>query len=99
MAKYQTRLASLDEKIARPLRRRHVGADTSARLAELYDTEIGRDTISRVTDALLEDIAVWRSGPLDRVYPIVYALSGCNARGQPRSRPQGLRSDNDALRR
>ena len=35
-------------------------------------TEIGRDTISRVTDAVLEDVAAWRTRPLEAVYPIVY---------------------------
>jgi putative transposase len=46
--------------------------DISAHLSELYATEIGRDTISRITDAVLEDVAARRSRPLDRVYPIVY---------------------------
>ena len=41
-------------------------------MTELYDVEIGRDTISRVTDAVLEDVAAWRTRPLERVYPIVY---------------------------
>ena len=30
--------------------------DVSQHLSELYGTEIGRDTISRITDAVLEDI-------------------------------------------
>jgi putative transposase len=46
--------------------------DIAAHLRDLYDVEIGRDTISRVTDAVLDDIAAWRSRPLERVYPIVY---------------------------
>src|SRR4029078_12912887 len=46
--------------------------DISAHLAELYGVDVGRDTISRVTDAVLEDVAQWRSRALDRVYPIVY---------------------------
>jgi putative transposase len=33
---------------------------------------IGRDTISRVTDAVLDDVAAWRSRPLDEIYAIVY---------------------------
>ena len=41
-------------------------------VSELYGTEIGRDTVSRVTDAGLEDIAAWRTRPLAAVYPIVY---------------------------
>ena len=46
--------------------------DISAHLADLYGVEVGRDTISRVTDAVLEDVAAWRTRPLDPVYPIVY---------------------------
>jgi putative transposase len=40
-------------------------------LSDLYGTEIGRDTISRVTDAVLEDIQTWRTRSLAAVYPIV----------------------------
>src|SRR5215210_3874316 len=46
--------------------------DIAAHLQGLYGVAVGRDTISRVTDAVLEDIADWRSRPLERVYPIVY---------------------------
>ena len=34
--------------------------------------QIGRDTISRVTDAILEDVQAWRTRPLERVYAIAY---------------------------
>jgi putative transposase len=46
--------------------------DIQAHLAELYGLDIGRDQISRITDAVLEDIDAWRSRPLDAVYPVVY---------------------------
>jgi putative transposase len=46
--------------------------DISGHLSELYGTEIGRDTISNITDAVLEDVAAWRTRPLEQVYPIVY---------------------------
>src|SRR5215218_5630166 len=42
------------------------------RQRRLYGVQVGRDTISRVTDAVLQDIAAWRSRPLEGVYPIVY---------------------------
>jgi putative transposase len=72
VGKRQTRLAGLDDKILGLYAGGMTVRDISAHLAELYGVEIGRDTISRVTDAVLEDIAAWRSRPLDRVYPIVY---------------------------
>jgi len=72
VAKRQTRLAGLDEKVLGLYAGGMSVRDISAHLSELYATEIGRDTISRVTDAVLEDVAAWRSRPLDAVYPIVY---------------------------
>jgi putative transposase len=72
VAKRQTRLAGLDDKILGLYAGGMTVRDISAHLAELYDVDIGRDTISNVTDAVLEDIAAWRTRPLERVYPIVY---------------------------
>jgi putative transposase len=70
--KRQTRLAGLDEKVLGLYAGGMSVRDISHHLSELYATEIGRDTISRITDAVLEDVAAWRSRPLERVYPIVY---------------------------
>jgi transposase-like protein len=72
VAKRQTRLAGLDEKILGLYAGGMSVRDISQHLSELYATEIGRDTISRITDAVLEDVQAWRSRPLDPVYPIVY---------------------------
>jgi transposase-like protein len=72
VAKRQTRLAGLDDKILGLYAGGMTVRDISAHLSELYGVEIGRDTISRVTDAVLEDVAAWRTRPLDSVYPIVY---------------------------
>ena len=35
-------------------------------------TELSHDTISRATDAVLEEVKAWQSRPLDALYPIVY---------------------------
>jgi putative transposase len=72
VAKRQTRLAGLDERVLDLYAGGMSTRDIAAHLRRLYRVEIGRDTISRVTDAVLEDIAAWRSRPLERVYPIVY---------------------------
>jgi putative transposase len=70
--KRQTRLAGLDEKVLGLYAGGMTVRDISSHLSELYGTEIGRDTISRITDAVLEDVAAWRTRPLEAVYPIVY---------------------------
>jgi transposase-like protein len=72
VAKRQTRLAGLDEKILGLYAGGMTVRDISSHLSELYGTEIGRDSISRITDAVLDDVAAWRTRPLDPVYPIVY---------------------------
>jgi putative transposase len=72
IGKRQTRLAGLDEKILALYAGGMSVRDIAAHLSDLYDVEIGRDTISRITDAVLEDVEAWRSRPLEQVYPIVY---------------------------
>lgn len=72
VAKRQTRLAGLDERILDMYAGGMSVRDIEAHLASLYRVEIGRDTISRVTDRVVEEIAAWRARPLDAIYPIVY---------------------------
>jgi putative transposase len=70
--KRQTRLAGLDERVLDLYAGGMSVRDIAAHLSGLYGVEVGRDTISRVTDAVLEDVAAWRTRPLEPVYPIVY---------------------------
>ena len=72
VAKRQTRLAGLDDKILGLYAGGMTVRDISAHLADLYGVQIGRDTISNITDAVLADVEAWRTRPLDEVYPIVY---------------------------
>ena len=72
VGKRQTRLAGLDEKILALYGGGMSVRDIAGHLQDLYGVEIARDTISRVTDAVLEDVAAWRTRPLEAVYPIVY---------------------------
>jgi hypothetical protein len=55
VGKGQTRLAGLDDRILDLYAGGLSTRDISAHLAELYGVEIGRDTISRVTAAVMED--------------------------------------------
>src|SRR3954468_8149683 len=70
--KRQTRLAGLDEKVLGLYAGGMTVRDISHHLSELYATELSPDTISRITDAVLDDVAAWRTRPLESVYPIVY---------------------------
>jgi transposase-like protein len=70
--KRQTRLAGLDDRVLDMYAGGMSVRDIAAHLQGLYGVDVGRDTISRVTDAVLEDVQAWRTRPLDAVYPIVY---------------------------
>jgi putative transposase len=72
VAKGQTRLAGLDDRILDLYGGGLSTRDIAEHLTELYGIDIGRDTISRVTSAVLDDVKAWQTRPLERVYPIVY---------------------------
>ena len=72
VGKRQTRLGGLDERVLDLYAGGLSTRDIADHLRRLYGVQVGRDTISRVTDAVLEDIAAWRARPLEAVYPIVY---------------------------
>jgi transposase-like protein len=44
----------------------------SAQLAEVYGADVSKETISKITDAVLEEMTGWLHRPLDRVYPMVF---------------------------
>jgi transposase-like protein len=45
--------------------------DIQAHLAEIYDTDISRETISKITDAIVEDMTAWQNRPLDPLYAVL----------------------------
>jgi len=46
--------------------------DIEHHLVRTLGTEVSRDTISNITDAVLEEVAAWQTRPLDAVYPVVF---------------------------
>jgi putative transposase len=47
-------------------------AEIAAHLAEVYGAEVSKQTISAITDRVLDGMAAWQSRPLDRVYPVIF---------------------------
>ena len=43
-----------------------------ATFKEMYDADVSATQISKVTDAVIDQVTVWQSRPLETVYPIVY---------------------------
>jgi putative transposase len=46
--------------------------DIQHHLARTLGTELSHDTISTITDAVLEEVKAWQSRPLEEIYPIIY---------------------------
>jgi Transposase, Mutator family len=46
--------------------------DIQAHLERTLGTELSHETISNITDAVLEQVKAWQARPLEAVYPIVY---------------------------
>src|SRR3954465_634749 len=70
--KGQRRFEGFDEKILALYSRGLSTRDIEAHLAEIYGVKVGRDLISRVTDAVVEDVREWQQRPLDDVYPVIF---------------------------
>jgi putative transposase len=70
--KRQRRFEGFDDKIIALYSRGMSTRDIQAYLQDLYGVEVGRDLISRVTDAVMDDARAWASRPLEDVYPIVF---------------------------
>jgi putative transposase len=70
--KGQRRFQGFDDKILALYSRGLSTRDIEAHLAEIYGVQVGRDLISRVTDAVVEDVREWQQRPLDDVYPVLF---------------------------
>src|SRR4051812_21028856 len=70
--KRQRWFVGFDDKILALYSRGLSVRDIQAHLQELYGVEVGRDLISRVTDAVMEDVRDWAKRPLEDIYPIVF---------------------------
>lgn len=71
VAKHQRRLAGFDEAVISLYAKGMTTGDIVAHLEEVYDTDVSRDLVSRVTDQVLVDMREWQARPLDPVYPVV----------------------------
>jgi len=70
--KRQRRFEGFDEKILALYSRGLSTRDIEAHLHEIYGVKVGRDLISRVTDAVMDDVRAWQQRPLDDVYPVIF---------------------------
>jgi putative transposase len=70
--KRQRRLVGVDELVISLAAKGLTTGEISAHLADVYGAEVSKDTVSRITEAVVEELVAWQSRPLDRVYPVVF---------------------------
>ncbi len=95
IAKGQTRFDGFDDKILSLYARGMTVREIQGHLAELYGTEVSPDLISRVTDAVIDEVREWQNRPLDPVYPVCFSTpcgSRFATRAWSRTRPSTWRS-------
>jgi transposase-like protein len=70
--KRQRRLTGVDEMVLSLSAKGLTHGEISAHLAEVYGAQVSKQTISTITDSVLERMAEWQNRPLDRLYPVVF---------------------------
>ena len=70
--KRQRRLGGVDAMVCSLSAKGLTHGEISAHLAEIYGAEVSKETITRITDRVMEGMVAWQNRPLDRVYPVVF---------------------------
>jgi putative transposase len=72
LGKYQTRLTAFDDQILCLYAKGMTTRQIVEAFQEMYGAEVSATLVSKVTDAVIDQMAEWQSRPLDPLYPIVY---------------------------
>ena len=72
IGKHERRFTGFDDKIIALYARGMTVREIQGFLAAMYATDVAPDFISTVTDAVLAEITVWQSRPLEPMYPVIF---------------------------
>jgi putative transposase len=70
--KRQRRLSGVDEIVLSLYAKGLTTGEISAHFAEIYGASVSKETISRITDKVIEEMTSWCGRPLDEVYAAVF---------------------------
>ena len=87
--KRQRRLSDLDQVVLSLSAKGLTTGEISAHLGEVYGAEVSKDTVTRITDRVIEEMQSWWARPLEQVYAAVFidAIMVKVRDGQVRNRP------------
>ena len=72
VAKRQRRLSGVDDLVISLSAKGLTHGEICAHLAEIYGAQVSKQTISAITDRVVEGMAAWQSRPLDPVHPVIF---------------------------
>jgi putative transposase len=72
VGKRQRRLSGIDGLVISLSAKGLTHGEIAAHLAEVYDAQVSKQTISTITDRVIEGMSEWQNRPLDPVYPVVF---------------------------
>jgi putative transposase len=72
VGKRKRRLSGIDELVLSLSAKGLTTGEVAAHLAEVYGADVSRQTISTITDKVIEGMAEWQNRPLDPVYPVIF---------------------------
>jgi putative transposase len=72
VAKRQRRLTGIDDLVISLSAKGLTHGEISAHLAEVYGAEVSKQTITAITDRVMEGMAEWQNRPLDPVYAVLF---------------------------
>lgn len=70
--KRQRRLDGVDQIVLSLTARGLTTGEIGAHFADVYGASVSKDTVSRITDKVVAEMAEWQTRPLDRVYPVIF---------------------------
>jgi putative transposase len=70
--KRQRRLGEVDEIVLSLYARGLTTGEISAHFEQIYGASVSKETISRITDKVLEEMQTWATRPLDEVYAAIF---------------------------
>ena len=70
--KGETRLTAMDDQILSLYAKGMTTRDIVATFKELYGADVSPTLVSKVSEAVMEKVTLWRSRPLDEIYPLLY---------------------------
>ena len=70
--KRKRRLGGVDAMVCSLSAKGLTHGEISSYLAEIYGAQVSKETVTRITDRVMEGMAAWQNRPLDRVYPVVF---------------------------